>query len=181
VSNQPDLNALLIQWWGGTYESAYISGIICDASNLVFGTNPPYALADFVAVYPQFANVDAQGTYQGGVVPQAVLQLYINLASACVQQVRWKDMWLVGMSLFIAHFCTLWLQSSTEVNPSIGKVAAVGVGKGIQVSKGAGDLNVSYQTIVGDLPGWAAFLLTVFGQQFATMAQIVGFGAMYIY
>lgn len=115
-------------------------------------------------------------------VPQAVLQMYVNLASASLNYNRWLDQWLIGMSLFIAHFATLYLWSlPTQTNPSAAQVAQAGIAKGILVSKAVGDVSGSYQLIIGDMESWGAFNLTIFGQQLITMAKIIGIGPMYIW
>ena len=91
-------------------------------------------------------------------------------------------MWQVGMSLFVAHFATLYLQSTSLTDsPTAAQVANAGVSKGILVSKSVGDVSSSYQSIVSDINGWAAWKLTSFGQQLITMARLVGMGGSYIW
>jgi hypothetical protein len=41
-------------WWSGGYESDAYVGTQALASNVLIGTNPPYTLNDFLAVYPKF-------------------------------------------------------------------------------------------------------------------------------
>ena len=146
--------------------------LISEAANIRFGTNEVYTINDFAGVYPQLADN----------VPLAALQMYINLASSCLSQERWCDMWQVGMSLFVAHFATLYLQSTSLADsPTAAQVANAGVSKGILVSKSVGDVSSSYQSIVSDINGWAAWKLTSFGQQLITMARLVGMGGSYIW
>lgn len=40
--------------WGGDYARFNVGAAIAAASNIVVGTNPPYTVTDFLAVYPQF-------------------------------------------------------------------------------------------------------------------------------
>jgi Protein of unknown function (DUF4054) len=125
------------------------------------------------------ALVDITGiTTASGFTPQPVIQLFINLASASLQQARWKDSWLYAMHLFVAHYCTLWLSSEGNPVSTAGQAAVSGLGKGIAVSKAAGDVSVGYEPMV-DME-WTALNLTVYGQQLVQMAKIVGMGAMYI-
>lgn len=52
----PNFNAWLGTAWGAGVEfwSSGPIGLFCSATNLVFGTNPPYYLNDFLAVFPKF-------------------------------------------------------------------------------------------------------------------------------
>lgn len=162
--------------------SAYISyaesALIAAAGNIVSGTNPAYTVDDFVAFYPQFAPAGSPEVWP---VPEVVLQVFVNLASANTQYERWNDAWTFGMALFIAHFATLYLQSLVAAGSSAKNIVQAGLGRGIQISKSVGDVSVSYETIVKDLDGWAAWKLTSYGQQYATMAKLMGMGGMYIW
>lgn len=157
---------------------------IAEAANIRFGTNDPYTIADFIAFYPQFGGYttpeEGDPAWTGD-IPEAVLQMYVNLASACLAQERWCDMWGVGMAFFIAHFATLYLQSMTPEGASTSQVASAGIAKGTIVSKSVGGVSVSYQSAVSDINGWAAWKLTVFGQQLVTMARLVGMGGSVIW
>lgn len=255
----PSIDALLAQWWGGSAVDAFFSFSPGQASNMVFGGNPPYQLSDFLAVYPKFGNfpqsiaqytlgsqgsgyalsdtiapveadasgaliqvtaVDGSGHIIGStlvrpgtgyslttaavatttsasgtgatvnitqiapgtlVAPMIVMQMYINLALASLQKNKWLDYWQVAMSLFVAHFLTLYLLSDGNKLSTPGQIAQTGLARGIAVSKAAGDVNVSYETIVGDLEGFASWNRTEYGQQLATFATIIGMGPMYIY
>jgi hypothetical protein len=166
----PNFNAWLENTWGSGAEF-WVSCGFYGAANLTFGTNPPYTLDDFLAVYPKFfgqptaypnatltsgsatiniANtaglligqfMQAQGLQPGTVIigvgngqitvnkpattsgnttllvcaapllPVGVIQLYLNLASASLQQVRWQEQWYIAMAWFIAHYCQLYLES----------------------------------------------------------------------
>lgn len=150
-----------------------------DGSNLRTGTNPPYALSDFTAMYPQFG-ANAQGQY---LVPATVIQAYINLANASLQESRWHDSWQLAMGWFVAHFCTLYLQGTADPNSGAGAVLAAGQAKGLDTSQSVGDVSAStdYNAIAKDLDGWAAWTLTIYGQQLATMGKLMGKGGMYVY
>ena len=169
-----------------TSEYTYISGfgaeLAADASNLTFGTNPAYGIADFLAVYPQFGTMTGSPATYSGPVPQAVLQTYVNLASASLSRERWCDAWQVGMALFIAHFVTLYLQSSSvPANSPIKAIVAAGLARGVVVSKSAGDVSESFENPAKDIDGWAGWKLTTFGIQLLTMARLMGMGGMWIY
>lgn len=114
------------------------------------------------------------------IIPQMVLQLYINLATASIQQSRWMEYWPQGMALFIAHFATLYLRSEGNPGTTAQQIAASGLEKGIIVSSAAGDVSLGRQVVSG-LDGFAGWTETTYGTQLATLAKIVGMGPSYIY
>lgn len=153
--------------------------MIDDASNIRTGNNPAYTLSNFLLAYPQFGVNEEGATF----VPTPVLTMFLNLAHACIKEARWHDMWEFAMGLFIAHFVTLWLQGTADPNSGAAATIAAGQARGVVVSESANDLSVSYDhsTVGNDLDGWAAWKLTVYGQQLATMGKLVGKGGMYVY
>jgi hypothetical protein len=64
----------------------------------------------------QNANVSLGNTslsvYTAPPIPIMAIQLYINLATASLVQARWQEMWAFGISLFVAHYCTLYAKSA---------------------------------------------------------------------
>lgn len=213
------------------------------ASNVISGTNPPYLIADFLSMYPQFggapiaatgtttansnqitgmssitgiavgmviinpnvpngttvtamsgltvtmsANATVSGTgvtltFYPLLVPLVVLQMYMSLANTCIIQARYKGPWIICMGLFIAHWLTLYLQGTASAGSPAAKVIAAGEAKGLRVSKSAGDISTSidYNAVANDLEGWAAWKLTTYGTQFATIGKMVGKGGMMVY
>ena len=156
-----------------------IAGLIGAASNIRTGSNPPFTLDDFIAMYPQFGP-DANGNY---VVPQEIVQMYIDLANACILEARWHAYWKVAMGWFIAHFLTLYVQGTADPNSGAAGVLKAGEARGLVTSKSVGDVSVSrdYSTIANGLDGWAGWNLTTYGQQLATIGRLVGKGGMYVY
>jgi len=150
-----------------------VAQIIDNASNVRIGENPPYTVADFLSVYPGFSPA----------VPEPILQIFVDLAHASVKQVRYQDAWQFCMGLFVAHFATLWLQGTTEAGSPAAKVIAAGETRGLRISKSVGDVSVNYDynVIAQDLNGWAAWKLTTYGVQFATIAKILGKGNMMVW
>lgn len=69
---------------------------------------------------------------------------------------------------------------STMVQPTATQVAAQGLANGIQTSKSVGDVSASY-SVLTSLENWGAWNLTLYGQQLATMAQVIGMGPMVIW
>lgn len=125
-------------------------------------------------------NITAVSQFASAGVPQSVLQMYINLANASLQQARWQDSWLFAMGLFVAHYATLYLRSAGSVGGTPQQIASSGLALGLAVSKAAGDVSITNEYITG-WEDWGAWSLTLFGQQLITMAKIVGMGGMYIY
>lgn len=166
----PDYNGLLGVIWGDYWDGGSpVFASIGAASNVIVGSNPAYAAADFTALYPQFANI-----------PVGILNTYITLASVSLMQGRYQELWPVVMGLFIAHYVTLWAQSAQSPNATIAQIAASGLAIGIKTSKSAGDVSVGV-SILNDLGGWGQFQLTLFGQQFASIAKAIGSAPILLY
>lgn len=115
--------------------------------------------------------------YAAPLVPTAVINAYIYLATNSIFQARWGEMWFVAMGLFIAHYCTLWLQGEASTpNSTAGQAAASGLAFGIKTSKSAGDVSVGSQAIVFE--GFGAWNLTLYGLELSTLANVIGSGNM---
>jgi hypothetical protein len=157
----------------GEWSDYTMDSLTGGASGIVIGTNPPYSAADFLGMYPQFDNK---------CVPEPVLVAYISLASACLVQARWCDMWQVAMGLFIAHYITLYLQTaSAPPGSTAAQIAGTGLAFGVKVAKSVGDLSISYQILEAGLDQWGAYNLTAYGQQLATLANAVGSGILWVF
>ena len=50
--------------------------------------------------------------YEAPPIPVFVVQLYLKLAWSSLVQARWQESWYIAVGLFIAHYCTLWADSS---------------------------------------------------------------------
>lgn len=142
------------------------------ASNLRPAIYPEFSVSDFLTIYPQFADV----------VPEPVLDMYVEQAVRCIQQRRWHAMWKSGICLYIAHHLTLWLMSNCPSDSDGARVAAAGLVQGTVSSKSVDGVSISYAQsgAQGDLAGWGSYKETIFGEQFATMARMVGKGGMYV-
>lgn len=147
--------------------------LIAQASNIKTQANPVYALSDFLTFYPQFK----------GLLADVVLQSYIDLGQACVSKQRFGKMWQLAIGLFIAHFCTLYLQSMSGAGSEVADVLSAAQTAGVVTSESADGVSYSMDTSASsnDLAGWAAFKLTTFGVQFATIAKLVGKGGVYVW
>ncbi len=122
----------------------------------------------------------ALAVYAAPLVPLAVINAYIALASASLVQARWLDTWPVAMGLYVSHFLTLWMKSDGDVYSTPGQAAAAGLARGIAVSNSAGSVSVGYQVTPG-LEAWGSWNETQYGKQLATFAKCVGAGPIWIY
>jgi hypothetical protein len=118
--------------------------------------------------------------YPNPLLPVGVIMVYIALASASLVYTRWQEAWPVAMSLYIAHFCTLWLRSDGQQACMAGSAAASGLAQGITVSRTAGPVTKGSQPVPG-LEAWGSWNETSYGQQFISWAKVVGSGPMLIW
>lgn len=156
-------------YWGDWFNISPSSG-----GNIASGTNDPYTSDNFYATFPHFK----------GVIDVNIVDMFVPMANAAVNQGKWNSAWSYGMALFIAHFATLYLQTlGDSSSPDANAVIANAQARGLQTSESVGEVSVSqdFSTIANDLKGWAAWNLTSYGQQFATFAKMTGKGGMYVY
>ena len=156
------------------YADVDVFGIIAAASNIRTGDNPEYTVNDFLAAYPQFG---------GGTVPEVMLKAWVNMAQSSIHKARYHDAWEICMGLYIAHWLTLYLQTAAKADDAVQKKITAGLAKGLQSSKSAGDISVSYDfgSVNEDFAGWGTYKLTAYGQQFVTMARMYAVGGMVVW
>jgi hypothetical protein len=150
-----------------------IYGIIAAASNIRSSdNNPEYTMDDFLTMYPQFKDVS-----------EVVRKAWLKMAMNCLQYDRWNDLWEMGMGLYIAHFLTLYLQSSTPEGASTQQIINAGLSRGVATSKSVADMSVGYDfgLIASESAGWGTFSQTVYGQQFVQLAKLAAMGGMTIW
>lgn len=148
-------------------------GLVSQASNIKTKANPAYTKDDFLQFYPQF----------DGLLPDVVLDSFIELGGKCVQEQRYGSMWKLAVGLFVAHFCALWLMSDAETGTPADEVLAKAQEAGVITSESADGVsyNADINVVASDLNGWAGYKLTTYGQQFATIAKLAGKGGMYVW
>ena len=156
------------------YADVDVFGIIAAASNIRTGGNPEYTVDDFLAAYPQFC---------GGTVPEVMIKAWVNMAQSSIHKARYHDAWEICMGLYIAHWLTLYLQTAAKADDTVQKKITAGLAKGLQSSKSAGDISVSYDfgSINEDFAGWGTYKLTAYGQQFVTLARMYAVGGMVVW
>jgi hypothetical protein len=134
--------------------------------------NPDYDSGVFLSCYPQFS----------GVVPQTVLDMWVDAGKAAVNIGRFGEYWLPAIGFFIAHHLVLYLRSTPP--EASGPLEAVNAGeaKGFRTGKSAGSLSVSYDysSSSSDFEGWGTYKETEYGRQFAELAKLLGTGGFYV-
>lgn len=130
------------------------------------GQNPPFTLADFLKIYPQFETV----------LPEEIIQMYLDFAHHCIKYQRWRNGFKIGIGLFVAHFCTLYLQSFSDSTAQT--VINTGQSKGLVTSKTVDGVSVSYDygTALQGLSEWGGWTMTTYGTQLAMLAKLYGKG-----
>jgi hypothetical protein len=121
--------------------------------------------------------------YQQPFVPIPVLNVYLRLALCCIFKNRYGCAWNLAVSLFIAHFATLFLQSSGQPASSAAQVAAQGLQTGILTSKSVGGVSAGYtNNVPADwMNMYGQFTSTAYGYQLATLANAVAPHFVWIY
>ena len=129
---------------------------------------------DFLELYPQFTPDN---------IPEAVLTMYLDLANKSIQEARWREYRKTAVGLFVAHFCTLWLEGTAPADASAGEISAAGATKGLVGSKSVSGVSVSYDnsSVVSDFAGYGAWELTKYGVQLLTLLRIVGKGGIAVW
>jgi hypothetical protein len=143
-------------------------------TNIRGGDNPPFDLAEFLSLSPQFG---------AGAVPVEVLEMYLALADEAIKIERWRSYWKMATVLFTAHFATLWTQSAADPTGDAAGVLKAGAARGLTTSKSVDSVSVStdYSAITQDMAGWGAWKLTTYGTQLITLARMAGKGGMQIW
>lgn len=168
-------------FYGTTNKFAYYDpNIIVEASNVKVGGNPSFTLEDFLDFFPNFEDVIV-GLHDNIPIPNAVIDMYIQFASDCVNVKVWGKQWKYAMSLFIAHFLVIYIQAQIPDNATAQQVLATAQAKGLISSKSVGDVSVSYDfsSAIKGVESWGQFTTTEYGLQFANLAKLVAKGGMY--
>lgn len=148
--------------------------IVDKASNVGSNvSNESYTKSDFINFFPQFTNK----------VPDPVLDAYIGMAIECIPFSRWQTQWSFGVSLFVAHFITLYLMTNDDATcPASQVIAKSRAAMGIASSKSVGDVSISYDhSYLNSVNDWGTWSLTTYGQQYITLAKLMGKGGMYVW
>ena len=130
------------------------------------GENPPFVMSDFLKIYPQFETV----------LPEEIIQMYLDFAHRCIKYRRWKNGFQIAISLFTAHFCTLYLQSFSDSTAQ--SVINAEQSKGLVASKAVDGVSISYDyaTALQGLSEWGGWTMTTYGTQLVMLAKLYSKG-----
>lgn len=125
-----------------------------------------FTIAAFRAAFPEFNNI--------AVYPDAMITFWSSIAVMQVNQNRWRQMWLNGIFLYVAHEITLAAQNVKATG--IGGVP--GAQSGPISNKAVSGVSVGYDTaaITEKDAGW--WNSTQYGRQYIHLARIFGSGAV---
>lgn len=145
------------------------------------GEHGAYTADMFLEDFPQFTKKAAEEDEPVSLVPEAMLNQFINQANDSVLPSRWGSMWRYVAGLYAAHFSALYLQTYAEASSSASQAAAGAQLVGAVKSASMGDTSISYDNsaITAGTEKWGAWNGTQYGQQLVTLARLVGMGGMY--
>lgn len=133
----------------------------------------PYDIDDFRDAMPAFTK---------DIINDETLERYCDMANKAVQRARWGSLWEEGIRLYVAHFAVLYIQSAPQPGATIDEIINAGRVQGSISSKSVGGVSVSMDNSAaqGDFNGWGTFKMTAYGQQFVSLARMVGKGMMVV-
>lgn len=123
-------------------------------------------IGKFRTSFPEFADPVAY--------PSGQITFWATLAEQMVRQCIWKDSWVAGVNLYVAHEITLAAQNAKTA--SVGGVP--GTSGGIANTKTVGSVTVGYDTTSTAEKDAGYWNLTNYGKQFIRLARIFGAGAI---
>lgn len=150
-----------------------VYSIIASASNIRHDDeHPDFDIQKFYTMYPQFIDTD-----------DIVIQAWLNIAISSLSYARWGNYWEMGVSLYMAHFLTLYMQSIGDPDGSPMSNIEAGLARGVATSKSVSDMSISYDfgSIASEAEGWGTFKMTTFGLQFVQFAKLVSMGGMTVW
>ena len=114
-------------------------------------------------------------------LPDAMLQTFIDQANDSVLPSRWGSMWRYAAGLYAAHFAALYLKTYAPGSGNASQVATSAAQVGVVKNATMGDTSIGYDNsaVTAGTEKWGAWNLTQYGTQLVTMARMVGMGGMY--
>lgn len=162
----------------GSVEAAF-QNVKTTAANIPNpGEQGDYTAAAFLEDFPQFRNA----THNGSLVPESMLQLFIDQANDSVLPSRWGSVWRYAAGLYVAHFAAMYLKTYSDGSKSTRQAAGNAEQKGVVKTVAMGDTSVSYDNsaVTAGTEKWGSWNATQYGSQLVTMARMVGMGGMYV-
>ncbi|MDK2966482.1 DUF4054 domain-containing protein [Lacrimispora sp.] len=162
--------------------SEQFNGLISAAANMPQqGELGTYTSDMFLVDFPQFKQ-SAQEDQVISLVPDPMLQVFINNANASILPSRYCEIWRYAAGLYVAHFSALYLKTYSDGSATPSRAAATGQQTGLVKEATMGDTTISYdnEAITEASAKWGAWNATQYGQQLVTMARMIGMGGMYV-
>lgn len=127
-----------------------------------------YTVQDFREAFPQFSEE---------LFPDSRVEFHLRLARKQLNPARWEDLLPEGLGLFVAHYLTLEAEAQKARDGTGGITAAAGPVVSEGKSVGGVSKNVSRAgPALTARAGAGQWNLTIYGQQYWDLVQIVGAG-----
>ena len=143
------------------------------------GERGEYTAEMFRTDFPQFYST---GDPPAPLLPEAMLQAFIDQANDRVLPSRWGSMWRYAAGLYVAHFSALYLKTYSPASGNAAEVSNGAAQVGVVKSATMGDTSISYDNsaVTAGTEKWGTWNATQYGAQLVTMARMVGMGGMYV-
>ena len=178
--------------WSGGYGSPmgpqFIAAKLAAANVPMPGERGDHTADMFREDHPQFTKAVPTGGEDVGegqvsisLVPEAMLQTFLDQANDSVLPSRWGSMWRYAAGLYVAHFSAMYLKTYSPGSQSAAQAAGSADQVGVVRTATMGDTSISYDNsaITAGTEKWGAWNATQYGSQLVTMARMVGMGGMY--
>lgn len=178
--------------WSGGYGSPmgpqFIAAKLAAANVPMPGERGDYTADMFREDHPQFTKAIPpgedgadKGQVSTSLVPEAMLQTFLDQANDSVLPSRWGSMWRYAAGLYVAHFSAMYLKTYAPGSQSTAQAAGSADQVGVVRTATMGDTSISYDNnaITAGTEKWGAWNATQYGSQLVTMARMVGMGGMY--
>ncbi len=149
-----------------------------------------YTIEMFQEDFPQFFKLteipqeEPEGetrTQAVALVPEPMLQRFIDQANDSVVPSRWGSMWRYAAGLYTAHFSAMYLKTYSNGSDNAAQAANNAAQIGVVKTASMGDTAVSYDNsaITAGTEKWGVWNATQYGSQLVTMARMIGIAGMY--
>lgn len=153
------------------------------AANIGDGEHGDYTTELFEQDFPEFytKTVDGDVTTYTPMLPDAIIQRYVDSANSAVIPSAWGDDWRIAAGLYVAHFVALRMQTYSD-GSTPAAITANSANVGTVKSATMGDTSLSYDNTATNsgTEKWGTWNLTRYGSQLATMARMIGIAGMYV-
>ena len=123
-------------------------------------------VAQFRGDFPEFASATAY--------TDARVQFYLDLAETRLDPMRWEDLWVYGVELYVAHGLSL---AKARADATLAGRAPAGTA-GLLTSKTVGSVSASYDVSDVTSEGAGTYNLTAYGVEYWQLMRTIGIGGM---